>query len=459
MPRFHSMKPPRRGLSKVGPSRKQRPITKATFRSNPLSAYRTLARLSGHCGVASFLQGGVNWSGPAEFLLPASGHAIIALRTQAGGSPARDFGHRLLIEGRCEQGPFRIDCPQVYVCEAPNAGGWSLISPVNAPATFRYGAPRPAARAAALLNTFDFTNGDRVQTPDGGLTHIGPSLRLAAGDRPVTLSHHPDRTRLRPILKAGLLHTASLVQASFDVTPGESDDQLLAFCSNISALCTLGAGAGVSLAMIDLRDSAGTLLRRIVPRPVTSRYRGRGVVEDVHLPRLFSECFPELVRMTQAHAPWVKLQSYCGWIEDSAFLEQKFASLSMAIEYFIRNSLTESGRPDSEVRTLDFPSLIGAARKHLGWDIPKHYAANDTVRLLRNAVMHGAELPTKDSAQFRLLFDKWKLFLFRRVLIRLGYRGQVISPHRGWESTSHVADFTEERNVFTPEEPDGPDAS
>ena len=33
------------------------------------------------------------------------------------------------------------------------------------------------------------------------------------------------------------------------------------------------------------------------------------------------------------------------------------------------------------------------------------------------------------------LFDKWRLFLLRRVLIRLGYTGEVESPHKGYAST------------------------
>jgi hypothetical protein len=122
----------------------------------------------------------------------------------------------------------------------------------------------------------------------------------------------------------------------------------------------------------------------------------------------------------------------------------------MALEYFMRNSLLERGQPESTVTALDFPALIGATRKHLGWDTPKHYMAKHTVRLLRNAIMHGGELPTQGSSEFRLLFDKWRLFLFRRVLIRLGYRGQVISPHKGWKSSSDVTDFSEEPNSFIP---------
>ena len=72
--------------------------------------------------------------------------------------------------------------------------------------------------------------------------------------------------------------------------------------------------------------------------------------------------------------------------------------------------------------------------------------------------MHGGELPTKDNTEFRLLFDKWRLFLFRRVLIRLGYRGKVVSPHKGWESNSEVADFRQEHKSFTPADPNALDS-
>lgn len=76
---------------------------------------------------------------------------------------------------------------------------------------------------------------------------------------------------------------------------------------------------------------------------------------------------------------------------------------------------------------------------------------------MRNAVVHGSAPPTADSAELRLLFDKWKLFLFRRVLIRLGYAGKVTSPHKGWALTSDVGDFSEEHNDFTPADPNAPD--
>ena len=43
--------------------------------------------------------------------------------------------------------------------------------------------------------------------------------------------------------------------------------------------------------------------------------------------------------------------------------------------------------------------------------------------------------------------------LYQTVLIRLGYAGKVASPHKGWASSSDVADFAEEHNSFTPADP------
>jgi hypothetical protein len=49
--------------------------------------------------------------------------------------------------------------------------------------------------------------------------------------------------------------------------------------------------------------------------------------------------------MKQAHAPWAKLATYCASLEDAPFLKQKFGSMVMAIEFFIRNCLIEAGQP------------------------------------------------------------------------------------------------------------------
>jgi hypothetical protein len=255
------------------------------------------------------------------------------------------------------------------------------------------------------------------------------------------------------LVQAGLLHSASLTEVSFEVTAENSDEELLALAADIAALCTFASGPSVSVAMLDLFGSDHTVLRRVIPQPILSRYRNENILHDVHLPGFFLAAFSEYISMKKSHTPWHKLASYCGSIEDPPFLEQKFASLIMAIEFFARNCLLEQGQEPKWVASLDFLALLGASRKHLHWDIPRHYLARQTIRLLRNAVMHGGELPTGNSSELRLLFDKWRLFLFRRILTRLGYQGKIISPHKGWRSMSDVADFSEEHNSFTPADP------
>jgi hypothetical protein len=305
------------------------------------------------------------------------------------------------------------------------------------------------------LNNFDFSCGDAV-SEGGGWTRINTPLSVDGDGRDVTFRQRAERPQLLALVSAGLLHSTSIVEIAFDAHDGESDDVLLAFAADIAALCTFAAGTGVSVAMLDLMDEEGALARRIIPQPVTARYRDREVVPDFLLPQLFPNAFAEYRRMKQAHPPWGKLASYCASLEDPPYLEQKISSLITAVEFFVRNCLIEQGQPQEEVTKLEFPKLIGAARNHLGWNIPKHFTAKETVRLVRNAVVHGSALPTADSAELRLLFDKWKLFLFRRVLIRLGYAGKVTSPHKGWASTSDVGDFSQEHNDFTPADPNAP---
>jgi hypothetical protein len=241
-----------------------------------------------------------------------------------------------------------------------------------------------------------------------------------------------------------------LTDFSFERHEGENDDDLIELALDVAAICTFAAGSSVGVAMLEMLGDDDAVIRRIVTHPVRSYHRPHEIVSDVHLPRLFRETFRSYVTMRQSHPAWRKLQSYCGSIEDCPYLEQKFASLVMALEFFMRNSLIEGGRAENDVSGLSFPDLIGATRKHLNWHIPKHYTAGEASRLLRNAVMHGGELPTKDNAEFRLQFDKWRLFLFRRVLIRLGYSGEVVSPHQGVQSSSAVNDFSVEHNSFEP---------
>ena len=213
----------------------------------------------------------------------------------------------------------------------------------------------------------------------------------------------------------------------------------------------------MSVALLELRGADGLPVERIVPQPVGSKFQDSRIIHDIHLARFFEDAFSTYVKMKDTHTPWRRLAGECGALEDAPYLEQKFASLMMALEYFMRNSLLECGRLAPEVSKWDFSELVGACRRDLKWVVPRHYTSRDLIRLQRNAVMHGDELKTKDSGEFRLLFDKWRLFLFRRILMRLGYSGKVVSPERGWASLSDVDDFSEEHNSFAPAHANIPD--
>ncbi len=81
---------------------------------DPLSAHREFARVNPHCGKATFRLGDTTIVGDAEFLLPAAGHAIIAIYTEKDLT-SQDFGQDFVLEGTGEHGTFRIECPHVYV--------------------------------------------------------------------------------------------------------------------------------------------------------------------------------------------------------------------------------------------------------------------------------------------------------------------------------------------------------
>jgi hypothetical protein len=105
--------------------------------------------------------------------------------------------------------------------------------------------------------------------------------------------------------------------------------------------------------MVDLFDGDGAVARRVVPQRVTSRFRRNDVVDDMHVPEFFRLAFGEYVNMKQAHPAWRRLTSHCGSLEDPPYLKQKFASLIMALEFFLRNCLVEQGQPEEWVAKRD----------------------------------------------------------------------------------------------------------
>src|SRR5262249_19369542 len=133
----------------------------------------------------------------------------------------------------------------------------------------------------------------------------------------------------------------------------------------------------------------------------------------------------EHCRMQQTEL-WRRMPSLYAAIEDPPYLEQKYATLMMAVELLIRSSVIEGGHLSlAEAETKTLPPLIGLARDTLRWDVPEHSTEGNRYRRTRNAVAHGGSLPA-DIDQVRDDFDKWKLFLLRRLFIRLGADRQLI---------------------------------
>jgi hypothetical protein len=198
-------------------------------------------------------------------------------------------------------------------------------------------------------------------------------------------------------------------------------------------------------------DAEGRVVRRVLGESIQSKFRANYALPSINadngLLTLFRKCFEEHVRMQQSDL-WRRLPFLYAAVEDPPYLEQKYATLMMAVELFIRSSLIEGGHvtpTEAEGKTL--PTLIGMARGTLKWDVPSHYTEGDRFRTTRNAIGHGGKVPY-DFRQVRDDFDKWRLFLLRRLFIRLGFDGEVTSPHQGWAWSSQVDEFSEEHNSF-----------
>jgi hypothetical protein len=396
-------------------------------------------------------------SSPEEFhvtcLVPASGHCLLILKSIGRNPLTRNFGKGLSVGGESSAGPFKLNCPMYYVnavsgpFEEP---GWAIASPVNVPLTIFYGAPRPAARIVAVVNNFDFEDGNvQARGPRSSRREI---LRVTAAEASVDFVWRDDRTQVRRLLDAGILRTASLTTLSFEAWPEAREEDLIDFARDVASLCGIVTKQHTGLPIISLLDAEGAPIKRIVANPVESDFRRDSILQVLHfdrngLPQVFRQCFAEYVTLRKSPL-WNRISSYIAGIEDSSYLEQRVATLMPAIELLLRSSLVEAGVCSTgTAERAVLPDLLGMARRSLAWDIPRHYTVRDSYRILRNAVVHGLRLPS-GAENTRREFDKWHLFLLRRVLMRLGYDGYVQCPHRGFVSSSPVNDFSAEFNSF-----------
>jgi hypothetical protein len=388
----------------------------------------------------------------ASCILPPTGRCLFFLRSQSDVRLSRNFGEQLLMTGNNADGDFELRCPTYYV--ESNAGfretpGWAIASPVNCTVSITYGTPRPISKVSAVINNFDFEYGNNSTQEDDRSQE--ETLEVEASGRKITFERRKDRRALKCLLDSGVLRSAALTEFRFDAWPGATEDELATFAYNVSTLCSVVARQHTGVPLLSFLDGTGRVVKRLISSPVESNYRSNYVLRFLHfengLPALFRDCFEEHHRMSGTDL-WSRLPWLCAGIEDPPYLEQKLATLMAAIELLIRSSLIEHGAtPSKDVEDLMLPGLVGAARKTLRWNIPKHYTAKERHRLLRNAVAHGGRLPS-DVRAARHEFDKWHLFLLRRYLLRLGFTGDVASPFQGFASTSTVGEFSEGHNSF-----------
>ena len=415
-------------------------------------------KLSPHQGYAS------NGAGTLRITLraPQSGSTRFRIEGAVETLPPRGFNEGpITFAGDSEDGLFTATIGQYGVVAAPPQNrrlefgieSWAIAIPRNEPVIIEYGSHRDVRVVEALINNFDFGKSNACALDKIG-EGAGPALSVMAGQRNVVFRRYSGYDELLLRARTGEVKSPALCAFEFAVAPEESDDSMRNFAHDVAALCSVASGQHTGLPVVTMLDEIGHPVRRYIGDPIESALRVPPVLDPKSIPhcitQLFQECFDEFVRMRQSALRWDRLVSELAAIEDPPYLEQKFASLMMAVEFFMKASLRESPAypTPGDLSEKSFKDLIAITRKHLQWDTPKHYTIHERVRKLRNAVMHGGNLPTVDQQEFRSMFDKWRLFLHRRVLIRLGYSGDVASVEGGWKSSSSVDEFSADHNTF-----------
>lgn len=389
----------------------------------------------------------------AKFFVPCTGNCVILLTNDSNQQLSNNFGKDLVVDGDSSDGSFRMVCPEYYVKvsqELRDKSSWAVIQPCNFPVEIQYGEPRPCSRVVAQINNFDFPYGHNScegSTPT-------KQIRVKGAGRDIEFCWRPERIHLRQLLDSEQIRSTSLVSFAFEATPSDTRDGILKMVHNIAGLCGIVMQQHTGTPVVEFIDHLGKPITRLLFDVVESKFDDRCILPVMHLPedglsQLFRQCFDNYVQLRESD-DWKTLPYVIAVLEDAPYLEQKYIALMCAIEMFIRNSLVEKNictRANAKKKQLN--TLVNAARGPLRWDIPTFYTARDYYYRLRTAVAHGNRmLEGTDSHSVRLEFEKWRLFLIRRLLIRLGYTGRVNCAHRGSASTSAVNDFSQDQNSW-----------
>jgi hypothetical protein len=392
--------------------------------------------LSSHRGKGKIGGGGEELE--CELSVRANGDCVILA---TGGSPiAYPWGRGFFsfeMVGESAEGSFQASSSYISIRQINNEPAWALLAPVNGPLKINYAQGRSHLLEAEVLN-LDIRMSEGDSRGDW-------SLEAATKDAFLKFRPTLQADQLLILTRIGSIDSPCLSKFSFHIPGTWNDDEAIAWAVDVSFFCSFVAGVQVGIPLITFYDTDGKPLKRLLRQPIVGKFRKPSrIIPPDSIPQFFSECFAAHINMKETNQAWSKLASYCSSIEDSIFLEQKLVSLLTALEYFLVTSLIEKGQAAEKVTEADLPGLVGQFRRVTQIPIPKEYSEDD-IRLLRNALIHPGEKTMKPS---RADLDRWRLFLFRLVLMRLGYTGDVFSPAVDILSRSKVNDFRKECNTF-----------
>ena len=250
----------------------------------PFAAHRELARVTPHCGTATFRIGHTTIVGAAEFLLPASGHAIIALHTEKDVA-SQDFGagpRRRRYERQ------RVVSDRVPTCVRAAATLFRLSGRVQPCLSRERPGLHPLRRSTSYSQSHcspEQLRLHRWRCSKHRTRWVHANRYASRAERGRPSRHRPASSRSSPSVTTSAGRDSSLSLARRIGLRGGTQrirrcpDGLQHRCCR-SFYLRGWPGVTIKVAMLNLLDAGGGLVRRVVPQPVTSRFRDNGIVAD-----------------------------------------------------------------------------------------------------------------------------------------------------------------------------------